>query len=295
MVPLTVARAFGLPDQPGRSITETLLRSVRDRRLLLVLDNCEHLLEASATLVNDVLAGCSQVTILTTSREPLMVAGEVNWQVPSLSLADEAIDLFTDRARRARPDFTVNDAQLRDGGRNLSSTRRHATGYRTGRRADTLTVARRDRRQPARPVPTPHRRRANGGAAPADPARVGGLVARTAHRTRTNPVPTLGRVHGRLRPRRCPGRCRRHRDGTLPGLDQLSLLVDKSLVVAESASRPNPYRLLETVRQYALEKLGESGEADDVRATAPRPLLVDGSDTRCARDQRPRATTRRRR
>src|SRR5258707_529684 len=109
LVPLTVARALGLPDQPGRSITETLLRSVRDRRLLLVFDNCEHLLEASAELVNEVLAGCSRVTILATSREPLLVAGEVNWQVPSLSLADEAIDLFADRGRRARPDFAVND------------------------------------------------------------------------------------------------------------------------------------------------------------------------------------------
>ena len=63
VVPLTVARALGLPDQPGRSITETLLRFVRDRHMLLVLDNCEHLLEASAALVNDVLAGCAKVTI----------------------------------------------------------------------------------------------------------------------------------------------------------------------------------------------------------------------------------------
>ncbi len=110
LVPLTVARALGLPDQPGRSITETLLRSIRDRQLLLVFDNCEHLLQASAELVNDVLAGCSRVTILATSREPLMVAGEVNWQVPSLSLTDEAVELFTDRARRARPDFAVTDA-----------------------------------------------------------------------------------------------------------------------------------------------------------------------------------------
>ncbi len=99
LVPLTVARALGLPDQPGRSITETLLRSIRDRQLLLVFDNCEHLLEASAELVNDVLAGCSRVTILATSREPLLVAGEVNWQVPSLSLADEAVELV----HRPRP------------------------------------------------------------------------------------------------------------------------------------------------------------------------------------------------
>ena len=77
--------------------------------MLLVLDNCEHLLEASAALVNDMLAACSKVTILATSREPLLVPGEVNWDVPSLSLADEAIELFSDRARRARPDFAVTD------------------------------------------------------------------------------------------------------------------------------------------------------------------------------------------
>ena len=56
VVPLAVARALGLPDQPGSSITETLLRFVRDRHMLLVLDNCEHLLEASAALVNEMLA-----------------------------------------------------------------------------------------------------------------------------------------------------------------------------------------------------------------------------------------------
>ncbi|MDT5015139.1 MAG: hypothetical protein QOD39_1299, partial [Mycobacterium sp.] len=109
VVPLAVARALGLPDQPGQSITETLLRFVRDRHMLLVLDNCEHLLEASAALVNDLLAACSRAAILATSREPLVVGGEVIWQVPSLSLADEAIELFADRARRARPDFVVSE------------------------------------------------------------------------------------------------------------------------------------------------------------------------------------------
>ena len=74
VVPVAVARALGLPDQPGRSITETLLRFVRDRQLMLVLDNCEHLLEASAALVNDMLAACPTMTILATSREPLLVA-----------------------------------------------------------------------------------------------------------------------------------------------------------------------------------------------------------------------------
>ena len=84
VVPVAVARALGLPDQPGSSITETLLRFVRGRQMLLVLDNCEHLLEASAGLVTEMLAACSRVTMLATSREPLLVPGEVNWRVPSL-------------------------------------------------------------------------------------------------------------------------------------------------------------------------------------------------------------------
>ncbi len=98
-----MARALGLPDQPGRSTMDTLTRFVADRRMLVVLDNCEHLLDASAALVMALLEGCSGLTLLTTSREPIGVAGEVSWRVPSLSQADEAIELFTERARHARP------------------------------------------------------------------------------------------------------------------------------------------------------------------------------------------------
>ncbi|MDT5333964.1 MAG: hypothetical protein QOF31_5261, partial [Mycobacterium sp.] len=109
LVPVAVARALGLRDQPGRSTTDTIVRSLGERRLLLVLDNCEHLLDASAALILAVLDACPGVTMLTTSREPISVAGEVTWRVPSLSLADEAVELFTDRARLARPDFGITD------------------------------------------------------------------------------------------------------------------------------------------------------------------------------------------
>ena len=109
VVPVAVARALGLADQPGRSTMESLLRFVRDRRMLMVLDNCEHLLDACAELVVALLGAAAGLTLLATSREPIGVAGEVSWRVPSLSLADEAIELFTDRARRVRPDFSVSD------------------------------------------------------------------------------------------------------------------------------------------------------------------------------------------
>ncbi|MGO8938839.1 MAG: ATP-binding protein, partial [Mycobacterium sp.] len=103
VVPVTVARALGLPDQPGRSTMDTLLRFVRDRQMLVVLDNCEHLLDASAELVVALLGAAAGLTLLATSREPIGASGEVSWRVPSLSLADEATELFADRARRGRP------------------------------------------------------------------------------------------------------------------------------------------------------------------------------------------------
>ena len=109
LVAVTVARALGLPDQPGRSTMDTLLRFVRDRQMLVVVDNCEHLLDASAALVVALLSAAPGLTLLATSREAIGVAGEVSWRVPSLSLADEAIELFADRARHARPDFTLTD------------------------------------------------------------------------------------------------------------------------------------------------------------------------------------------
>jgi predicted ATPase len=109
VVPVTVARAPGLPGQPGRSTMDTLLRFVRGRHMLVVLDNCEHLLDACATMLGGLLGGAPRLTVLATSREPVSVTGEATWQVPSLSLADEAIELFAERARLARPDVAVTD------------------------------------------------------------------------------------------------------------------------------------------------------------------------------------------
>ena len=109
VVPVAVARALGLPDQPGRSTVETLVRFVGDRQMLMVLDNCEHLLDTVASLAAELLAACPGLRLLATSREPASVPGEVTFLVPSLSLDDEAIELFADRARRVRPDFIVTD------------------------------------------------------------------------------------------------------------------------------------------------------------------------------------------
>jgi predicted ATPase len=74
-----------------------------------VLDNCEHLLDACAELVAALLGAAPGLTLLATSRESIGVTGEMGWRVPSLSLVDEALELFSDRARRVRPEFAVSD------------------------------------------------------------------------------------------------------------------------------------------------------------------------------------------
>src|SRR6202012_228140 len=105
LVPVTLARALGLPNQPGGSPTDSALRFLAERPAVLVLDNCEHLLDATAGLVAALIDGCPQVRLLAPSREPIGVAGELSWRVPSLSLTNEAVELFIDRARLVRPDF----------------------------------------------------------------------------------------------------------------------------------------------------------------------------------------------
>ena len=99
VVPVAVARALGLPDQPGRSTFDSVVRSIGERQMLLVVDNCEHLLEPVASLVTQLLGACPALRLLATSREPLGVPGEVTFLVPSLSIGRRG-----DRpVRRSRP------------------------------------------------------------------------------------------------------------------------------------------------------------------------------------------------
>jgi predicted ATPase/class 3 adenylate cyclase len=122
LLPQTVASVLGVREQPGRALLDTLQDYLRPKRLLLLLDNCEHLMAASAQLASRLLPACPQLKLLTTSREALSVAGEVTFQVPSLSLPEaldatpevlaqsEAGRLFVERAQAVRPGFTLTHA-----------------------------------------------------------------------------------------------------------------------------------------------------------------------------------------
>jgi non-specific serine/threonine protein kinase len=146
-VPQTVAAVLAVREHPKRPLTASLIDARRPKRLLLVLDNCEHLIEACATLAEALLGECPTLRILATSRQPLGLTGETTLPVPSLSLAPgvdgsrlatvdegasrsvvrdraatpeqaeppavpEAAQLFVERARAAMPAFTPSDGDL---------------------------------------------------------------------------------------------------------------------------------------------------------------------------------------
>jgi len=111
-VPDTVATALGVTAQAGMTVTQSLAAALAGRRSLIVLDNCEHVIDAAAQLVETILDTADTLTIVTTSREPLRIAGEYSWSVPSLDVrsgaASAAVTLFVERARAVNRDFTLD-------------------------------------------------------------------------------------------------------------------------------------------------------------------------------------------
>ena len=266
LVPVAVARVLGLPDQPGRSTMDTLTRFVADRQMLVVLDNCEHVLDASADLIVGLLAASSGLKFLATSREPILVEGEMRWRVPSLSLADDAIELFVDRARHVRRDFVLGDDNA-------------AVVAEICERLDGVPLAIELAAARVRALSLPEILNSLH-----DRFRLLTRGARTAVRRQQTLRASVDWSHALLTQ---PERALFRRLALFLGgfdldaaeeiagddeveryqvLDQLALLVDKSLVVAENIGGRTRYRLLETMRQYAAEKLEGSGETDVMRA-----------------------------
>src|SRR5215469_13806389 len=267
LIPVTVARALGLPDAPGRSPIAAVTGFIGPRRTLLVLDNCEHLLDGCAQLIEDLLRACPALVVLATSREPICAAGEATWLVPSLPLDGAAIDLFADRGLRVRRDFAITPEN-------------HDAVTEICRRLDgiplaiELAAARLRAFSPDEIVAGLH-----------DRFRLLTGGSRTAVRRQQTLRASVDWSHALLTE---PERALFRRLAAFAGgfdlaaaravgagdgleayqvLDQLALLVDKSLVAADEydSQGVTRYRLLETVRQYAAEKLGESREADQVR------------------------------
>jgi predicted ATPase/class 3 adenylate cyclase/DNA-binding CsgD family transcriptional regulator len=105
-VPYVVARTFGLREEEGRPVVDTLSEQLAGVDALVILDNCEHVLESCAHLVEALLRAAPELRVVTTSREPLAVPGELTWRVPSLD-EEAGARLFAERAALVRPGFTA--------------------------------------------------------------------------------------------------------------------------------------------------------------------------------------------
>jgi predicted ATPase len=263
LVALAALRALALPELPaGGYAAAALTQHIGERNLLLVVDNCEHLLDASAALIDSVLRSCPNVTVLATSREPVGVSGEQVWRVPSLSLDDDAIALFTERARRACSEFTLGteDAVV------VKEICRRLDGMPlaielAASRVRALTLAEivdglRDRF------------RFLTGGARAAMRRQQTLKACVdwSYELLTEPEKAALRQFAVFRAGFDAQAAQAvTNDGHVRGLqavDLLASLVDKSLLTAETRCGRTRYRFTETMRQYALDRLAESGDAD---------------------------------
>jgi non-specific serine/threonine protein kinase len=272
----TIAVALGLREAPGRDALDSLVEHVRARSLLLVLDNCEHLVAQVARVVDRLLRSAPRLHVLATSREPLNCPGEMTWRVPSLRvppaaspggppveqvLQFEAVRLFVDRARAVQPRFAVteqNAAAVAEVCRQLdgiplaielAAARLRVFSVeqveaRLDDRFRLLTVG------PRTALPRQQTLRATidwSFALLAQPERV--LLRRLSvfaggWRFEAAEVVSAG-------------------DGLQAHavLDVLTQLVDKSLVIVEERAGAARFRLLETIRQYARDRLHEAGES----------------------------------
>ncbi|WP_433150769.1 BTAD domain-containing putative transcriptional regulator [Actinomadura nitritigenes] len=265
------ARRAAPPDPLDRVVT-----ALAGRRMLLVLDNCEHLLDAAARLADRVLAGCPGVRIMATSREPLGITGETLWPVgpleapppsasPEDALARPAVRLFADRAAAVAPGFAVTGA-------NVAPVVRICRALDGVPLAIELAAARMRALTPAQVATRLD-----------DRFRLLNAGSRTAlprHRTLRAVVEWSWDLLDEPERALCRRLAAFPGGATLeaaeqvcagPGLDRaavldaLAALVDKSLVTVAGTDGEPRYRMLETIRAYGMERLAEAGEEQAVR------------------------------
>ena len=279
LVPRAVAEAMGVLERPGQPLADTLAEYLHARSVLLVVDNCEHLADSVADLLDKLLDSCPRLRVLATSREALGLAGEVVWRLPSLSVPDtdrlpapgemtryEAVRLFAERARLKLPAFelTLEDAPA------IAEVCQKLEGMPLAIELATARMGTLSVRQISERLQDPLGLLSVGG-------RTTVSRQQTLRGTLDWSYELLGEferaLFGRfsvfaggwtLEAAESVGRGDSIEEGDV--LDALSGLVDKSLVVAEARQESRVrYRLLEPVRQYAQEKLQDSGEAEEVR------------------------------
>jgi predicted ATPase/DNA-binding SARP family transcriptional activator len=263
LVAATVASALGVSLAGGVDSTEAVCRFLAERRALVILDNCEHVIGAAAALVDRLLAAAPLVQVLATSREPLDIAGESAWRVPSLSLDGDAdaLALFAERAAQAQPGVSLADPAIAD---SAMAVCRRLDGIPlaielAAARAKVLSVD-----QIAAHLDERFRLLTGGGrtAVPRQQTLQGAIgwsydLLTAAERSLFD---TLGVFVGEFD---LDAVATVASLDSLEALDRVEQLVNKSMVEADPAR--DRYRLLETLRQYAWERLVAGGRLSEVR------------------------------
>jgi predicted ATPase len=274
LIPQVVAAVLEIRETPNRPLLTLLTEALRSRSILLILDNCEHLIEACARLVDAILQHCSTVRILATSREVLGVTGETTWRVPFFDLLDpehlpslatlvtnDAVQLFAERARAVAPEFSVTAPNARS----VVQICRRLDGIPlaielAAARVRVLTVEQIDARLDDR------FRLLTGGSRTALPRQqtLRSLIDWSHELLAEDEKIVFRRLaafSGSFGLEAAEEVCAAGTEvETYAVLDLLGQLVEKSLVLVERREIEMRYRLLETLRQYALERLRTSGE-----------------------------------
>ncbi|MFF4773701.1 ATP-binding protein [Microtetraspora fusca] len=281
MIATAVAGALGLGEQPGRDMTESVVAALADRHALLVLDNCEHVVDGVALLLERLLAACPRLTVLATSRARLMVPFERVYPVPPLSLAvdgeSDAVALFMERAAAVgRPmDPPLRDqiaaicARL-DGmalAIELAAARYPTLGL------DGITAA----------LSHPLRMLTGGSRADERHRSVRGALDWSHALLEPADRALLRRVSVFVAPFTAAAAA--EVAGSEEGLvaDGLARLAEQSLLVVTASPGGTEYRALETIRQYATERLAEAGELVDARSRHLRWCLAEAAGLAVAR------------
>jgi predicted ATPase/class 3 adenylate cyclase len=269
LVAAAVADAIGVSggERDDRSV---VLEHLGPRTAVLILDSCEHVPLAAARLATDILASCPDIALLATSRQPLALAGEGLWRIGPLSTAGEAVQLFLDRARSHAPDFTATDADRKV----ISEICAHVDRMPL---AIELASARLSVLTPPEILEGLRQRfqllRGRDPSAPARQRTMQGLLDWDYELLSEHEQAALARLSifaGSFNLRAASAAAGHSGVDADDVADLVWSLSDKSLVNVERSAGATRYRLLETVRAYAAEKLVDSGDG-----TTSRRVLAD--------------------
>jgi predicted ATPase len=288
LVPSVIALALNIHEQPDRSLLETLVAYLKRKQLLLILDNCEHVIDEARTVTAKILQACPDVRILATSREGLRICGEETYRIPSLGVPPdtetlsseavsryEAVQLFVDRARSSNKRFALTDENAPD----VVEICRRIDGIPLAIELAAARVNVLSAQQLAEKLDDRFRVLTGGDRNALPRQQTMRALIDWSYDLLSDEERLLFRklaiFAGGFTLDSASAVCSSTALDEPEVFDLLSSLVDKSLVHSEPAGSGTRYRLLESTRQYAREKLAEGGEFEtSARAHAAAYLAM---------------------